>query len=141
MYNNDTVSVASVNPFGTVFHMTLSADTYIGTSERPTLNLTSRPWMFTGGFSINDSGKVTPNFAFPGSLAPSFTNPGYLNGDTFKFNESVHGFIGYTFELSLTGLAYSSLGPRPGWETNLKISELSALSKLFRPRRYPLNQG
>lgn len=86
---------------------------------QPGIILTDTPWSFTIYFDIVD-GQISTRCD---QIFPNLVNPGYSNGDTFRFTEADHGIPGYTLEISIDNLV---LPGGAGWTANLLFTQAPA---------------
>lgn len=119
---NKTVSLGTdgtltvPSPVSPTMTLTFDALHYVATGPKPTLTLTSAPWELMGEYVYAPDGRS--DLAL-NSIFPTLVNPGYATGDTFAFDASVHGIVGYTLTITLNDVVQA--GPA-GWTANVTES-------------------
>ena len=112
-----SLTIPSVFPVS--FTAQLTAEYFHPHVGHAQLILTGSPWDYAVTFNVTEWGYV-PAFINNSQHWPS--NPGYQNGDVFRFGPDVTGIPGYTFALNLTSLVdngsfwsvtvYSAISPK-----------------------------
>jgi len=119
-----TVSLGSTgtltvpSPTSPVFTLTFAESNYVPTISKPTLTLTDTPWELHGQYAYTTDGRVAP-LALD-NIFPVLVNPGYTSGDSFTFDESIHGVAGYTLTVTLTDVV---LPGGAGWTANIEMND------------------
>ena len=105
------------SPTSAVFTVTFSPLHYVSTQSKPTLTLSSAPWELHGEFGYSSNGGCE---LMLDNMWPTLLNPGYDSGDSFTFDESVHGIYGYTLTITLNDVV---LPGGAGWTANVAVSQ------------------
>ncbi len=113
-------SLTVPSPQSRTFPLTFGSSNYVSNQGKPTLTLTGDTWAITGGLVYGPDGNYSLVLE---SFVPSLTNPGYDTGDTFTFDSTVHGLVGYTLSLTLTNVAEI---PGQGWTSDIAATQLPA---------------
>lgn len=82
--------------------------------------LTDTPWQFEVSFVVDQNGDIETQLDQP---FPNPSNPGYVSGYEFIFEEADHGIPGYTFSLLLSDVV---LPGGAGWTANPEVSPAPA---------------
>lgn len=120
---NKTISVGGdgtlylESPTSAMFTVTFSPAHYVSTQSKPTLTLSSAPWELHGEYGYSSNGGCE---LMLDNMWPALLNPGYDSGDSFTFDESVHGIYGYTLTITLNDVVYSG---DAGWTANVAVSQ------------------
>jgi len=104
-------------PETNVFTLTFNTTNYVATDEKPTLTLTDTPWTMHGAYNYNSIGECE---LILDGIFPILVNPGYESGDSFTFDSTVHGIVGYTLTIVLNDVV---LPGGAGWTANVAASQ------------------
>jgi hypothetical protein len=105
-------------PTSDSFRLVLSADRFVSRVGKTSLTLTGAPWDFYGAVAYNHNGQS--DLVLDAGPFPSLTNPGYVTGDEFTFDSTVHGIPGYILTITLDNVIQA--GPA-GWTASLLSSD------------------
>ena len=105
-------------PQGGLFTLTLSSANFIPRVGKTTLTLSGAPWVLEGQIQRNPDGSAELQL---NQIFPKISNPGYVSGDTFTFDDQVHHLFGFNLEIGLADVVQA--GPA-GWTANLQANQL-----------------
>jgi len=100
---DSTLTVPS--PTSDSFRIRLSSANFVPRVGKTSLTLTGEPWDFYGAYAYEQNGEV--QLVLDTGPLPSVTNPGYVTGDEFTFDASVHGVSGYTLSIVLDDVVFT----------------------------------